>query len=548
MKKYNFIMIPVFWFLILFSISVSAQTGRTYNIKNYGAIGDGKTLESPAINKAIEAASANGGGTVLIPAGNYLSLSIHLKSNICLNFEQGATLIAAAPSKSLGWYDEPEPNVWGDSLAYQDFGHSHWHNSLIWGENLENVSITGFGLINGTNILRGGGDRRTKMTTADSARYKKMMATDSTRARMATLSMVGQANKTIALKNCRNVTIRDISILMGGHFAYLLTGVDNLTLDNLKTDTNRDGIDIDCCNNVRVTNCSINAPWDDGLCLKASYALGYARPCQNITITNCYLSGFDRGTMLNGTYLKKTDQLNTPDKGGVFGRIKLGTESNGDFKNITISNCVMENSRGIALESVDGSNLEDITITNITMRDVNSSPIFMRLGSRMRGPKEAQIGHIRRINISNIVAYNADSSYCSLISGIPGHEIEDIKLSNISIWYHGGGTKAQADLVVPENEAKYPDPQMFGVISAYGFFVRHAKNVEMNNVEVHLLSDDVRPAIVLDDVKGVNFTNLKAQHAPNIPVFLMKNVENFSTRACLDIPDNNIKRAELKKL
>jgi len=548
MKNYNFIMVPVLWFLILFSISVSAQTGRTYNIKNYGAIGDGKTLESPAINKAIEAASANGGGTVLIPAGNYLSLSIRLKSNICLNFEQGATLIAAAPSKALGWFDEPEPNVWGDSLAYQDFGHSHWHNSLIWGENLENVSITGFGLINGKNILRSGGDRRTKMTAADSARYKRMMATDSTRVKMATMSMVGQANKTIALKNCRNVTIRDISILMGGHFAYLLTGVDNLTLDNLKIDTNRDGIDIDCCNNVRVTNCSINAPWDDGLCLKASYALGYARPCQNITINNCYLSGFDRGTMLNGTYLKKTDQFNAPDRGGVFGRIKLGTESNGDFKNITISNCVFENSRGIALESVDGSNLEDITITNITMRDVNSSPIFMRLGSRMRGPKEAQIGHIRRINISNIIAYNADSSYCSLISGIPGHEIEDIKLSNISIWYHGGGTKAQADLVVPENEAKYPDPQMFGVLPAYGFFIRHAKNVEMNNVEVRLLSDDVRPAIVLDDVKGVNFINLKAQHAPNIPFILMKNVENFTTRLCLDIPDNTIKRAEIKKL
>jgi polygalacturonase len=252
--------------------------------------------------------------------------------------------------------------------------------------------------------------------------------------------------------------------------------------------------------------------------------------------------------MLNGTYLKKTDQFNVPDRGSVFGRIKLGTESNGDYKNITISNCVFENSRGIALESVDGSNLEDITITNITMRDVNSSPIFMRLGSRMRGPKEAQIGHIRRINISNIITYNADSNYCSLISGIPGHEIEDIKLNNISIWYHGGGTKAQADLVVPENEAKYPDPQMFGVIPAYGFFVRHAKNVEMNNVEVHILSDDVRPAIVLDDVKGVNFINLKAQHAPNIPVFLLKNVENFSTRLCLDIPDNNIKRAEIKKL
>jgi len=548
MRRNKITMISVCWILMLFFNSVSAQSVKVYNIKNYGAIGDGKSLESPAINKAIDAAAANGGGTVYIPAGKYLILSIRLKSNICLNFEQGATLIAAAPSKTTGWYDEPEPNIWGDSLVYQDFGHSHWHNSLIWGEGIENVSITGFGLIDGTNILRGGGDKRPKMTAADSARYKKMMATDSTRAKLASMSMVGQANKAIAMKNCRNVTIRDISILKGGHFAYLLTGVDNLTLDNLIIDTNRDGIDIDCCNNVRVSNCSINAPWDDGLCLKSSYALGYARPCQNITITNCYLSGFDRGTLLNGTFQKTVDQFGTPDRGGVFGRIKLGTESNGDFKNITISNCVFENSRGIALESVDGSNVEDITITNITMRDVTSSPIFMRLGSRMRGPKEAQIGHLRRINISNIVAYNADSSYCSLISGIPGHDIEDIKLSNISIWYHGGGTKEQANLIVPENEAKYPDPQMFGVLPAYGFYIRHAKNVELSNIEMHLLKDDFRPTVVLDNVNGIDFINIKAQHIPNIPTFLLKNVGNFTTRLSLDIPDNTIKSALLKKL
>jgi polygalacturonase len=536
MKKDNFILILGSWFLILLSTSVSAQMGNcVYNIKNYSAVGDGKSLDSPAINKAIEEASTAGGGTIFFPAGKYLSYSIRLQSNIKLYLEQGAILIAAAPMKGFGQYDIPEPNIWGDSLEYQDFGHSHWHNSLIWGENIENVSITGFGLIDGTNILRGGGDRRRNSTAADSVKYK-------------IVSMVGQANKAIALKNCHNVNICDISILSGGHFAILATGVNNLTLDNLKIDTNRDGIDIDCCNNVRVSNCSINAPWDDGLCLKASYALGYVKHCENITITNCYLSGFDRGTMLNATYKKIADQISAPDRGGVFGRIKLGTESNGDFRNITISNCVFENSRGIALESVDGSNLEDITITNITMRDLTSSPIFMRLGSRMRGPKDAKIGHIRRINISNIVVYNADSSYCSVITGIPGHEIEDIKLDNIRIWYHGGGTKEQGNIVVPENETKYPDPQMFGILPAYGFYIRHAKNIEMSNIEVHYLSDDFRPAFVLDDVKGIGFINLKAQHAPNIPTFLLKNAENFNTRLCPGIPDKSLKRVASNKL
>lgn len=511
--------------------------GVTFNIKNYGAVGDGKNLASAAINKAIDAAFEAGGGTVFIPAGKYLSLSIRLKSNICLYLDQGAILMAAVPSKELGWYDEPEPNFWGDSMRYQDFGHSHWHNSLIWGENLENISITGFGLINGTNILRGGGDRRRPMSGIEPDSINRKF-----------VNMTGQANKAISLKNCHNVNIRDISIMKGGHFAILTTGVDNLTFDNLKIDTNRDGIDIDCCNNVRVSNCSINAPWDDGLCLKASYALGYVRHCQNITIVNCYLSGFDRGTLLDATFQKGNDYFHAPDKGGVFGRIKLGTESNGDFKNITIANCVFENSRGIALESVDGSNLEDIAITNITMRDVISSPIFMRLGSRMRGPKDAQIGHIRRVTISNIIAYKADSAYCSLISGLPGHDIEDIKLDNIRIWYNGGGTQKQNEMVVPEEEKAYPDPQMFGLLPAYGFYIRHARNMQLSNIEIHYLKEDHRPVFTLDDVKGFDILNLKAQKTKDTPFFMLKNVEDFNVRLSPSMANKHIDRVDLKKL
>jgi len=529
-------LLTIFLITLLTKSLITAQVPTfSFNVKNYGAVGDGKNLESTSINKAIEAAVASGGGTIYFPAGNYLSLSIRLKSNICLYFDEGAKLIAATPSKEFGWYDEPEPNFWGDSMRYQDFGHSHWHNSLIWGENLENISIIGSGLIDGTNILRGGGDKRRNMSGVDSSKRK-------------TINMVGQANKAIALKNCHNVIIRDISILKGGHFAILATGVDNLTLDNIKIDTNRDGIDIDCCNNVRVSNCSINAPWDDGLCLKASYSLGYVRHCENITITNCYLSGFDRGTLLNATFQKKDDNINVPDKGGVFGRIKLGTESNGDFRNITISNCVFENSRGLALESMDGSNLEDITITNITMRDVISSPIFLRLGSRMRGPVNAQIGHIRRISISNIVAYKADSSYCSLISGVPGHEIEDIKLDNIRIWYLGGGSKKQANIEVPEEEKAYPDPQMFGILPAYGFYIRHAKNIQMSDIEIHYLKEDQRPAFVLDDVKSFDILNLRAQHAPGIPLFMLKKTEDFNIRMSPAVSDKHLNHVEIKKL
>ena len=191
----------------------------------------------------------------------------------------------------------------------------------------------------------------------------------------------GVGNKTFGLKNCRNVILRDFSILKGGHFAILVTGVDNLTIDNLKIDTDRDGMDIDCCKNVRVSNTTVNSPWDDAIVPKSSYALGYARSCENINITNCYVAGcWELGSVLDGTWKRRTG-------GGGTGRIKFGTESNGGFINIAISNCVFEGCQGLAMETVDGAQLQDITVTNITMRDIISCPIYLRLGARLRGPK-----------------------------------------------------------------------------------------------------------------------------------------------------------------
>src|SRR6266496_1152799 len=260
------------------------QSTGVYNVRTFGAQGDGKTLDTIAINKAIDTAASGGGGTVYFSAGSYLSVSIHLKSNISLYLDQGATIVAAETSKGVT-YDPAEPNQWE---AYQDFGHSHWHNSLIWGENLENISILGPGLIWGKGLVRSGAQSR---TAAQNEALRNVQA-DPPRgpfgypnARDAVES--GWGNKAISLKLCRNVLIRDVSILHGGHFAILATGVDNLTIDNLKIDTNRDGIDVDACRNVRISNCSVNSPFDDGICPKSSFALGYARATENVTITNC---------------------------------------------------------------------------------------------------------------------------------------------------------------------------------------------------------------------------------------------------------------------
>src|SRR6476661_6268951 len=426
-----------------------------FDVRSYGAKGDGRAVDTPAINRAIDTAAASGGGTIWFSGGTYRSFSIHLKSNVTLYLDQGSTILAADPKDGDGKYDDPEPNQWEQ---YQDFGHSHWHNSLIWGENLENISILGPGRIWGKGLVRAGNQSRTKeqndaLGSAPSDPRAGPFGYPNPRDAVEK----GWGNKSISLKLCRNVIIRDVSILHGGHFAILATGVDNLTIDNLKIDTNRDGIDVDACKNVRISNCTVNSPFDDGICPKSSFALGYARATENVTITNCQVSGYDEGTLLDGTYKRDYRAAN-----GTFsptGRIKFGTESNGGFKNITISNCVFDYCRGLALESVDGALLEDVTINNITMRDVANTPIFIRLGKRNRGPSETMVeGKLRRVIISNVVAYNAEPKYASIISGVPGNDIEDVRLSNIRIYYKGGGTPVQAALQPPEKETDYPEP------------------------------------------------------------------------------------------
>jgi polygalacturonase len=319
----------------------------------------------------------------------------------------------------------------------------------------------------------------------------------------------GVGNKAIALKNCRNVTFRDFSILKGGHFGLLLTGVDNLTIDNLTIDTDRDGMDIDCCKNVHVSNCTVNSPWDDGICPKSSYALGWAKPTENVNITNCIVSGYyELGTVIDGTYKKFAADVRGV---GHTGRIKCGTESNGGFKNITISNCVMEGCNALSLESEDGALCEDITISNISCRDLFNGPLFIRLGSRLRGPKETtKVGTMRRILITNINSSSSQSRVPNVISGIPGFPIEDLKIANVYMEHLGGGDAEQAKLVPPEKEDAYPDPPMFGAIPAQGFFLRHIRNLEMSHIDVKPTAADARPAFVLEGVDRSDWLGITA--------------------------------------
>ena len=462
---------------------IAGNGGPPFDVRAFGAAGDGETIDSAAINRVIEAAAKAGGGTVRIPAGNYLAYSIRLRSHVRLLFERGATLIAADPqpyATDTDGYDPPEPKT--SAHAYQDFGHNHWHNSMVWGEDLEDVAIEGPGLIWGRGLPNGDFEPR----RPHAMRH-------------------GVANKAIALKNCRGITLKGFSILCGGHFGVLATGVEDFRIQDLTIDTNRDGINLDCCRKGVVEGCRVNSPNDDGICLKSSYALGSALPTEDITIDNNFLAGGYR----IGTFL--TDKLEPISQDEAHanvtertGRIKLGTESNGGFRRITITNNVFRSCRGIALETVDGGDLEDILVDGLEMYDLRTAPLFIRLGGRLRGPEGSAPGRMTGIKIRNVLAEQWITTVPAIINGMPGYRIGDVEITNFLMRIKGGGTPAMAALEPPEAEESYPDPECFGTeLPACGLFARHIDRLALDNFKVECVHPDSRPHSWLQDIGEV---------------------------------------------
>jgi polygalacturonase len=279
-----------------------------------------------------------------------------------------------------------------------------------------------------------------------------------------------------------------------------------------------------------------------------------------MTINGCQVSGYTMGTFLDGTCQFGANE-------GGTGRIKFGTESNGGFRNITISNCVFAHCCGLAIESVDGAVIEDVTVSNIAMEHIANPPIFVRLGGRMRGPEGIPIGVIRRVNINNVVAAYASSRGASIISGIPGHPVEDISLSNVRILYNGGdgtgrvsrggraggrGTgRPSAGLDpfgVPELEDNYPEPTMFGSLPAYGMYVRHARGFSMNHIDLSLAHNDARPPIMVYDATDVQLEHVRVQAAANVPVVVLHQVSDFSTEKFSGLKDMHLNKIDHENL
>ena len=466
----------IMMFLMMVSLMTHASSAD-YNVRDYGAKGDGKTLDHHAINAAIDSCVAHGGGRVVVPAGTYLCGSIRMKSHVELHLSAGAKILAA-PAKMKA-YDEAES--W-EGPAYQDGGHTYFKNSLIYAIGQEYVSITGRGMIDGLGLTK----------------------KDTEKGGVLNGGNIGTGDKAIAFKLCRNILIRDVTIYRGGHFGIILTGCELGTVDNVTIDTNRDGFDIDCCKYLSISNCKINTPRDDALVLKSSYALKKPVITEHIAITNCVITGYKLGSLLDGSYIPEPVSW-------VCGRFKLGTESNGGYKNISLSNCTFMYSSGLAFEEVDQGIMENVTVSNITMNHVHHYPIYITTGCRNRGPKErTTVSTGRDIMISNMVANDVDSLAGIIVTGMPGEPLRNITLSNIQLQFRGGGRAELAKREYREQGKSYPEAKFAKETPAYGLFARHVDGLEVNNVTFRTMKPEYRPAAMLVDVKNESITNLKA--------------------------------------
>lgn len=441
--------------VLLLSLFAFTAKAADYNIVNYGAVNDTTQLSTAAVQKAIDACSAAGGGRVVVPTGNYKIGTIILKSNVHMHLEQGATLYGSTDLKDYLPMKTDYVSLRTQTETIQ----------LIFADKATNVVIDGFGTIDGRGRS-----------------FKKLSWNDEGITRPHLLRFIQSSD----------ITLRDITLKNSGCWMQHYLACDRVKIDGIKVfnrnNYNNDALDLDGCHEVVVSNMLADSD-DDAITLKSTSP----RLCENIRIANCVVSSHCNA-------------------------IKLGTETNGGFRNINISGIVVKpsydqkekffgqwiGSSAISLEIVDGGVLENVNVSDITIEGTES-PIFVRLGNRARGYKEGvpvtKVGKINGIHLSNIQIRNAGSMGCS-ITGIPGHEVENVWLDNITIHHKGGVTAADMakinESIKDEKEKEYPESTMWGNLPAKGFFVRHARNIKFNNIEVITEQPDVREVIVKD--------------------------------------------------
>jgi polygalacturonase len=483
-KKGNYFILTFMMVLIPSSVHAEINGIKSLNIfdvRDFGAAGDGVTLDTKSIQAAINESAENGGGRVILPAGKYLSGTLFMKSNVTLEISEGAVLLG---STNIEDYPDTIP-------SFQSFNDAFLTQSLIYGDNLQNIAVVGRGTIDGQ------GSNFVVTTREKPERYKKRPYV-------------------IRFIECENILIENLTMKNSAMWMQQYLACEFLTIRGINVfnhaNQNNDMMDIDGCRNVIISDCFGDTD-DDGITFKSTSG----RISENIAVTNCVISSH-------------------------VNAIKFGTESIGGFKNVSISNITIRPSAkettiygvskgvgGLILELVDGGIMDGITISNIRIDGVQT-PIFLRLGNRGRtireGMPKTPAGSMKNISISDVIATGA-SDIGSSIHGIPGHMIENVSLNNINISYSGGGTLEDADRNMPEKEEDYPESYMFGKLPAYGFYIRHVKGISLNNIRLHYEGTEKRPAFILHNIENAELNGITAKIDREASSFIkMESVKN----------------------
>ncbi|KAA6329299.1 Exo-poly-alpha-D-galacturonosidase [termite gut metagenome] len=469
--------------------SISCSKKADYNVMDYGAVSNGIMMNTEAIQKAINECHQNGGGKVVIPKGTFLSGTLYMKDNVNLHIEAGAIL-----KGSFSFDDYPDnPVKYVNSFSYPN-GKLFENKALIFGEGVSNIAITGQGVIDGS------GDSPSFQLGNDS--------NPESRKRPCMLLFI----------DCKNIRVYDLHLRNSAYWLQNYLGCDSLHLKCLTiynhTNFNQDATDIDA-DNVLIEDCIIDAD-DDGICLKSHNA---DHIVENITVRNCTIS-----TNCNA--------------------VKFGTKSEGGFKNISVSNCIIKKASedhlrkwqenlefielpttvltGFALESVDGGIIENINISDIQMQDVQT-PIFVIMGRRNIGQagnpdfykarEKALDSTLRAGSVSNLTFRNitakSHSKMTSSITAAEGYYVENVILENVKISTMGYGTREDATIPLREYNGSYPENRMYGfAYPSSGFFFRHVKNLTLNTIDLEVRNEDYRPAIIFDDVHDVKLETI----------------------------------------
>jgi hypothetical protein len=428
---------------------------RVFDVRSYGALGNGVHDDAPAVNRAIAAANRAGGGVVELPPGTYLAGgSIHMLSNVTLRLQAGSKLQGGEYG-----YDPPEPNPYA---AYEDTGHSHFHDAVIWGEDVSNIGFVGAGTIDGGGHLLTG------------------------------QPISGRADKLISLAVCDGLTISGITIERGGHFAILINDCKDVRSNGLKilTAEDRDGWDIDNSRAVHITDL-VDHAYDDALAFKSEWALGATLPSGDVTVTNAHLSSVCCNALM------------------------FGSETCGDFTNYRFSRIAITGAgkSGLGMVSMDGGHISDVEYSDIAMSGV-AGPIMEKIGRRRSCGGDPGVGSITDIRYENVTGTSL-GTYSPTLWGEPGHAISDISFENVHLLFPGG--RATTSLALPSDDPYLYNPDTIGPRPAYAFYLHDVAGIHFRDSSFRLQSREARPPFVINDATGVELDHVIADSGWQAP-------------------------------